>query len=375
MALELLETMMGKTLLGRIASRQEEILLLKYQLDAKISASSHIVIIGHKHPDYDSIGACTGLVTYISSLFQNKVCSIIIDDDKYNTMQKVQKVLNKDEISMPFMKNTDLDGTETDTLIIVVDANPEQHGRVPLNQPLGRYPIIVIDHHQEQEDQTPIDNLTKFIYTNFSSVSEIVTWLLTISEVEYNKTIATLLLAGIYLDTRNYNCCMPGTYIAHMILDEKKPHIEDLFELTLKEKIEVASLVACSNSENIAGINAAITFDKEPNVHNLIIYPLVADDLVKSSDIDVAGCLGFISPTEIKISIRSKGKIKASEIMTRFSGGGNDTMAAATIDCPGILSSTNKQAFLINQAQEIKNAIRESIESRTEIRGPILQKR
>ena len=61
--------------------------------------------------------------------------------------------------------------------------------------------------------------------------------------------------------------------------------------------------------------------------------------------------------------------------MTRFSGGGNDTMAAATIDCAGILSSANKQAFLINQAQKIKNAIRESIESRTEIRGPILQKR
>ena len=170
--------------------------------------ASNVFIIGHKTPDFDSIGASAGLLSMIEQL--GKKAYIVIGDEPEDIQIDINKIVYDYGKRLNIINLDQYKELKDDkSLLIMTDVNKKH--RIYLKDDLEDFKnVIIVDHHDIKEGET-VEEAIHLIYPTAASACELVTQAMLTkdkkdskSKYKIPKDIATLLYAGIRLDTDGY---------------------------------------------------------------------------------------------------------------------------------------------------------------------------
>lgn len=294
----------------------------------------NVIIMGHKRPDMDAIGAAIGVARFAK--MNNLKANIVLNDhDVDDTLSRVMaEIAEKPELDEIFISSEEAWNTMTKktTLVIVDTHKPEMViDESILNK---AYRKVVIDHHRRGESfiESP---LLVYMEQYASSTAELVTELLEYQPTEHKLTRleATVMLAGIIVDTRNFTLRTGSrTFDAASFL---RNHGADtiLCQHFLKDDIETY----IKRSEIIR------TVQLEPNgiaiAHGPIgelVHPVIvaqaADELLGIEGVEASFVVAERKENVIGISARSLGEINVQLVMESMGGGGHLSNAATQLE-------------------------------------------
>lgn len=304
------------------------------ELSELIDAADQVLIMGHKIPDVDSFGACIGMYRIVKK--SEKECFIVIDTKEVdNTLDKVLSYLkdNKSSIINKLISpQVALDVFNSKTLLIVVDTQNPSLVIEPKLLNKARE-LVVIDHHRRG---TKFIESPDLIYTEIyaSSTVELITEI--IEYYPYNVQIkeldATIMLAGIIVDTNNFTYRTGSrTFEAASFLRKqgadtlavqtmlRESYEEHMLRAELFEKVEITkdniAIVVADNIDNLTNVKLAQT----------------ADWLLMIENVKASFVIGKLDANLIGISSRSFGEVNCQLIMEKMGGGGHFNNAATQL--------------------------------------------
>lgn len=306
--------------------------VISHALSDLVRESDNVIIMGHKRPDMDSLGAALGVFNMARS---NDVEGYIIFDqnDVTTGIEKViEKIKEEEDFWKYFIRPEEADAIYTSrSLIVVVDTN--RPSLVAHEALLHRaQQVVVIDHHRRSEEF--IDNPTLvYIEPYASSTSELVTEL--IEYLPKRKKLSTLeataLLAGIIVDTKSFALRTGSrTFDAASYLRMKGAD-SVLIQHLLKEDLETVvrrnRLLerATMFTDEIAIIQADDAF------YDQVTIAQTADKLLMIDRVKASFVVAYLNENTIAISARSLGDINVQLIMEQLDGGGHLTNAATQL--------------------------------------------
>lgn len=152
-----------------------------------IKKSNNIVIISHRHPDADTIGANIAMRNVLEKNLNKKVISVCADP--LPTTLLFLKSKYKIQNTLP---------DEYDCILTVDCSNKEQTKFPEIIG--GKIKVINIDHHATNTKYGDIN----IINPKAASATEILFLLFEHFNLDYSKQSATCMLAGIYNDTGSF---------------------------------------------------------------------------------------------------------------------------------------------------------------------------
>jgi c-di-AMP phosphodiesterase-like protein len=296
-----------------------------------IDESSNVIIMGHKQPDMDCYGAAIGMYRGVED--RGKEVHFLLNEVTEG-IKDIHEIF-KNNNDYRFITNEEAEQIIDDnTLLIVVDTyRPSFTENPALIEKIKR--VIVIDHHRRGKEVIE-DTLLIYQEPYASSTCELVTELLQYlnQKTKISKIEAEALLAGIYVDTKNFSyqtgvrTFEAASYLRRQDADTEK--VKALFQDNLEEYINRAYII--SNAE-IHNENIAISiFDKENVNKRQILAAQGADQLLTIKGIEASFVLGKTEEGEVFISGRSKGNISVQLILERIGGGGHLNVAGAQFE-------------------------------------------
>ncbi len=315
--------------------------------------AGNVLIMGHKAPDYDSIGACIGMARLAASC--GKTPKIIVDKENVNTKLCID-YLSSDEYENWFIDAVSAqDLVRSDTLVVVVDANNAlRFESQDIAANAGK--LIIVDHHSKHRSKdVPVYKTDiEYIEPYASSASELVAEFL-----EHTLTLGTLppkealmLLSGIILDTKQFtrNTGIRTFSAAQYLRSEgaSPAEAQTLFETSLDDYKRSA---VCAADAKIYREHFAISaLRASDNPEDKITAAKVADILL-----DLKGVYASFAVFEINniihISARSAGKINVASIIEGIGGGGYYESAGAQI------KDSTLEETLISLKKQIDNYV------------------
>ena len=208
--------------------------------------------------------------------------------------------------------------------------------------------VIVIDHHIKCKQYIQ-NTVLNYINSNVSSTIEIVTTYLKYLNKTVNPLVATMMLAGMEIDTNSYNVkTTSSTFLsAAFLLDMGADNVQKQ-ELLKEDKDEyITRQRYIENSYMINDNMAVCTLDTKVVDNNILAQ--IAEDLLQFDNVEVSFCIGYLSKNKVGISARSIGKYNVEIIMENMGGGGHMTEAATQIKNINIESALN---MLMNEIEK-----------------------
>ncbi len=296
-----------------------------------IEEAENVIVMGHKYPDLDCLGACIGVGKIAQSL--NKSYNIVLNDVTTSVKNIYDKlILEKDFDENIFINNNKCEELITaKTLVVVVDVNKKDFTENPNIVDMASK-LVLIDHHRRSIDSIKGTVLT-YHEPAASSTSELIIDLLSYIKVKpkFLGIEADTLLAGIIIDTKNFTfktsakTFESAAYLKRHGADTKRVNSylqRDINEYRIKTEIV--------NSAVIHGqIAISKCYEKVDNP-NLMISQ-AADELLNLLGIEVAFVL-IKNDNTVFVSARSFGQFNVQEVMEQLGGGGHRTMAATQIE-------------------------------------------
>ena len=300
-----------------------------------VSDSDKIIVMGHRRPDFDAIGACVGIYTFAK--FLNKECYIILNDsDRDETIQKVMfEIDNLDEQLSRVFVNSDEAWelmTPQTTLIVVDTSDASRVLDAAILSKANRK--VVIDHHRRGEDIITNPLLT-YIEPYASSASELIAEL-----IEYQTKIekispiaATIMLGGIVVDTQNFSIRTGSrTFDAAAYLRSNGADPTKV-KTILKEPFEnFMNRVEIINNSIQKSPEIIMAKAPENKYYTNVMLAQSADLLLTLKGIECSFVIGYLDEGKVGISSRSLGNINVQLIMEELGGGGHLANAATQIE-------------------------------------------
>ncbi|MGG4024300.1 DHH family phosphoesterase, partial [Geobacillus stearothermophilus] len=307
--------------------------VISHALRELIAESDRVLIMGHKYPDMDALGAAIGILKVVQS--NQKEGFIVVDQAKTDAgAQRLLEEMRKhaDLWSRCIKPEQALELVTEDTLLIVVDTH--RPSLVVEERLLYRMDhIVVIDHHRRGEEfiEAPI---LVYMEPYASSTSELVTELLEYQpkRVKLSMLEATALLAGIVVDTKSFTLRTGSrTFDAASYLRAQGADtvlVQKLLRESVTNYVRRAKLVERTVIDE-HGI--AIAKGGENEVHDQVLIAQTADTLLTLSGVAASFVISKRADGTVGISARSLGDINVQVIMEKLGGGGHLTNAAAQL--------------------------------------------
>ena len=322
-----------------------EMKIIKDSVEQQIRKSSNVFLIGHKGPDFDSLGACIGLYELASS-FGKKAYIVVDEENPLNPETKIEpgakRLIEESKDKYRFVKPEEVEALKNDrSILFVVDTNKKK--KVSLSDHLDWFrSVIILDHHTE--DENTIESTHKFISEDISSASEMVARILFISKTKYTPTAANALLAGIRLDTRRFGSNTSGKThdVAEKLLDNgaDSEYVNTLFLEEFETFKRIGKLII--NGTVIRKINdntVSFTLNRH-KPHSIYMkedFAKIANRMMEFTGIDASFAMGYIDDKNVHISARSGKRVHVGNLMEEFQGGGTSTMAGTKIETDDLL--------------------------------------
>lgn len=288
------------------------------KLTKKIREYEKIIITSHKNPDLDGLTSSIVLAS-IARKF-NKEAFVYLNEENISTT-KVKELVGTSYF-------VDKYNVDKNTLLIIVDTSSELY--ISSEKMLEDFQhIVVIDHHEISENN--IENVEmRYINNNLSSIIEFMTYYLKYLNFKIEENLATLMLAGLEIDTNSFNMKTTAeTYKAASILMEMGASAilkQDLLRNSREEILKRYELIKKSYV-----YKDIISICPLTGLHNPVELAQIADELLSFKNIEITFCLGLINKDEVRISIRTRGKYNAKAIASKLNGGGSLTSSAAVL--------------------------------------------
>lgn len=343
-----------------------------------IREASNVIIMAHAQTDLDALGSSLGLKSladYAKASAKGGpkdfpkarvVYSPQITESK--TRAAVTSTFTKQEESKIFISPQELLAEKgensllnSQTLLIVCDTSrPSMVIEPKLFDRIDK--VFVIDHHR-RTDEFIEQPLFDYIDTTASSTCEMVAEMIyygNTPEYTLESKYATLMLAGIYLDTQNFRTNTTGarTFLASMILDEFGADVTLADEFLKDEFEEYTMITKIMSTVETVSLGVTIARADENDLVDTATLAKVANQSMRIKGISASFVVGAIGPKEIKISGRSDGSINVQYLLEKLGGGGHQASAAAQLknrtvtETVQILKET--LALYLNEARAIK---------------------
>ncbi|CAM4218203.1 DHH family phosphoesterase [Paenibacillus alkaliterrae] len=297
-----------------------------------IRESHNVVIMGHKMPDMDAIGAAIGVMK-AAQLFGKE--AYIVLEGVNPAIEKMMELIREDEkLSKRFVSPEQAFALVTpQTLAVVVDTHKASMVKEPklLNQ-TDR--IVVVDHHRRSEEF--ISNaILVYMEPYASSTCELVTELLQYihDRVVLDVRESTALLAGITVDTKSFSLRTGArTFEAASFLRRNGADsmmIQRMLKEDLEEYVRKAEII---KHAEVLYEHVAIAVTESGRKYSQLLIAQSADTLLNMTDILASFVIGERSDGLIGISARSLGHMNVQVVMERMGGGGHLTNAAAQLE-------------------------------------------
>lgn len=306
--------------------------VISHALRDLIRESDRVLIMGHKIPDMDAIGAAVGVWKAVQLAGKE---GYVVLEGLNPSIQKLMDLLAEEEKYKKCFIPPDhaLTLKTPRTLVVVVDTHKATLTCEPrLLQNTNR--IVVVDHHRRGEEFIS-EAVLIYMEPYASSTCELVTELLQYFQdrVSLDVLEATALLAGIAVDTKNFAMRTGArTFEAASFLRRNGADTAIIHRM-LKEDLDsyVKKAEVIKHAEIIYDhIAIAVT---EPNrKYSQLLIAQVADTLVNMTDIMASFVVAERQDGLIGISARSHGQINVQVVMERLGGGGHLTNAAVQLE-------------------------------------------
>lgn len=296
-----------------------------------ISQYRRLILVGHKNMDLDALGSCLGIYKLAKSM--NKDPFIYLEDKiSLSSTNKALAKLKLANINIQFIHKSDLESIEEKgTLLVILDL----HKREMLDYPelLDLYSSkILIDHHIRSVGSIG-NTLITYINSRLSSVVEFVVNYLEYMNIKVSPMVATIMLAGLEIDTNNYN--IKTTYktfetaAALSLMGANNIDKQSVMQEKMDDYIQRQDLIKTSYMLNA---NMAICIVPSWKLCTKTDLAIIAEDLLQFEDVEASFALGYTNENEVSISARSLGKIDVQSIMKKLGGGGHKSEAASQIN-------------------------------------------
>ncbi len=324
------------------------------ELCSLIAKSSRVLIMGHKNPDFDSIGACVGLARL--TMFCGVECRIVVDKGHSNFEACTERLM-----ALPDYEHIFIDGSQAldlitpSTLLIMTDANNFnilEASEVADNAKT----IYVIDHHRQTDEMPETVVSPPYIDPAASSACELVTEIIEqcVPAGTLQKEEANVMLAGIMVDTANFTrTTSTRTFGAALYLRGEGANSETartFFNENFGDYIAEAKF-----GGDVVTYKKCIAITKSDGTGtpaDRVAAAKAANKLLSIRGIDASFALVDLGGS-VNISARSNGKINVQLVLEKLGGGGHFDVAGAQVS----------DTTLTQAAERLKAAIDEYFEN------------
>lgn len=307
--------------------------VISHALKDILTEGDKVIVMGHKRPDLDAIGAAIGVSRF--ALMNNLEAYVVLNESDIDpTLRRVMDEIDKKpELKERFITSDDAwDMMTSKTTVVVVDTHkPEMVLDENVLNKANRK--VVIDHHRRGESF--ISNpLLVYIEPYASSTAELVTELLEYQPTEQRLTRleSTVMYAGIIVDTRNFTLRTGSrTFDAASYL---RAHGADtiLTQHFLKDDVDTY----INRSELIRTVEVqdngvAIAHGSDDKIYHPVTVAQAADELLSLEGIEASYVVAKREDNLVGISARSLGSVNVQLTMEALGGGGHLTNAATQL--------------------------------------------
>jgi c-di-AMP phosphodiesterase-like protein len=304
--------------------------VISHALKELMLESDKVIIMGHKYPDMDAVGAAIG-IRKVAQMNQ-KEAYVVINFTELDTGVKrlINEIKQYPDIYSRFITPEEaIEMATEDTLLVVVDTHKPSF--VIEEKLLKKIEdVVVIDHHRRSEDFIKNPMLV-YMEPYASSTAELVTELLEYQpkNEKINTLEATALLAGIIVDTKSFTLRTgsrtfdAASYLRALGADTV------LVQKFLKEDVDTylqRSKIIETVKFYIDGV--AVASGPENVICTPVLTAQTADTLLTMDGVQASFVIAKRGENEVGISARSLGNINVQVIMESLDGGGHLSNAA-----------------------------------------------
>ena len=303
-----------------------------HALKELLESKENVVIMAHKIPDPDAIGAAVGL--YRLGLSLGRKAHIVMNEVTISVRAMVDE-LNKSGIydEDMFIDNEQaIEITDENTLLIVVDVNHANYTECEelLNQTKT---TVILDHHRKNKDMIR-NPVLSYVEPYASSTCELVAEILQYveSKPKLEPMEANAMYYGMLVDTDNFvNKTGVRTFEAAAYLKRNGADLTKVRKMS-RESMETYRIraKAISEAEILYGRFAIATLVGIGVDSPTVIGAQVSNELLDIDGIEASFVLTSVHE-RVYISARSIDEVNVQKIMEEFGGGGHLTVAGAQL--------------------------------------------
>ena len=307
--------------------------VISHALKDILTEGDKVIVMGHKRPDLDAIGAAIGVSRF--ALMNNLEAYVVLNESDIDpTLRRVMDEIDKKpELKERFITSDDAwDMMTSKTTVVVVDTHkPEMVLDENVLNKANRK--VVIDHHRRGESF--ISNpLLVYMEPYASSTAELVTELLEYQPTEQRLTRleSTVMYAGIIVDTRNFTLRTGSRTFD--VASYLRAHGADtiLTQHFLKDDVDTY----INRSELIRTVEVqdngvAIAHGSDDKIYHPVTVAQAADELLSLEGIEASYVVAKREDNLVGISARSLGAVNVQLTMEALGGGGHLTNAATQL--------------------------------------------
>lgn len=299
------------------------------KLTSLIRESDNVMIMAHHDIDMDAFGSSLALYEIVKSFDKNAY--VFLENLKDNlAITHALESLENAKIDVLFLNDKNyINYKRENSLLVILDVYKKEMLEFPeiVNQ-FSR--VVVIDHHVKNTT-TAYPTIFEYIAPDLSSINEIMVEYLKYLNKVVNPVIATIMLAGIEIDTNQFNVkTTDKTYEAAAFLTKiGANHIlkQELLKESRNSYLKRQHFVKRSFMVNQHMAMCIL----DENHYERKDLAVIAEELLKFDHVEASFVIGRLDQVTVYISARSIGKINVEEYMSKLGGGGHTTDAATSI--------------------------------------------
>jgi c-di-AMP phosphodiesterase-like protein len=325
--------------------------VISHALRDLIKESDKVIIMGHQLPDMDSVGAAIGMLK--AAHLCNKDGYIVLEGINPAIHRLMQEVKEHEELHKWFITPEQaMQITNPRSLAVVVDTHKASFVAEPkILQQTHR--VVVVDHHRRGEEFIN-EAILVYMEPYASSACELITELLQYinEKVSLEVVEATMLLAGIVVDTKNFSFRTGARTFEAASFLRRNGADTSLVQRMLKEDLaEYMRKTEILKHAEIIHEHIAIAVTEPGQKFEQLLIAQVADTLLNMTGVKASFVICERPDGLIGVSARSLGAMNVQVVMEKLGGGGHLTNAASQLE--GELAEVKER--LLHILEEIEN--------------------